>query len=145
MYYLRVRDTVVAEDSIGMVLGQAYREMFFLIGQRKLRPGRMMGFYYSSAPPFVLDAAIEVDRVPKMEPGRIRIDSIKGGDAVIVHYKGPYGQVALAYAALNGRMRELHVVGDGPPFEIYLNSPATVSDPYELRTDVCQLVRPAGK
>lgn len=136
MYILEIRDTASAEDSIGIVLGKDYKELFATINQNGLRPGKAMAFYYSSKPPFILDAAVEVDRFPRQTAGRIKINKTKGGNAVIVHYKGPYEQVGMAYTALNKWLTEFHKAADGSPFEIYLNDPTSERDPFELRTDV---------
>lgn len=138
---LAIRDTATTMTDIGRVLGRDYGEIFAFIKQNGFRPGRMIAFYYSYQPVFILEAAVEVDTFPHQISGRVTAREIAGGKAIIAHYKGPYEQVGIAYTAVSGRLKEQNKIADGPPFEVYLNDPMLVSDPFELRTDVCQLTK----
>jgi effector-binding domain-containing protein len=100
-----------------------------------------MAQYYSVQPVFIVDVAVEVDKFPTRTQGRIKINKIDGGKAVIAHYKGPYGQIGMAYAAIVSWLKEGNKIADGRPFEVYLDDPATVQDPSELRTDIYQLTK----
>jgi effector-binding domain-containing protein len=138
---LAIRDTANTMTDIGRVLGRDYGQLYTFIKQKNLKPGRMIAFYYSYQPTFILEAAVEVDTFPRQLSGRVTVREITGGKAIIAHYKGPYEQIAIAYAAVANRLKEHNMIADGPPFEVYLNDPMLVSDPFELRTDVCQLIK----
>ena len=98
---LVIRDTAAIGDSMGSILGKDYAELFALINQNGLSPGKAMALYYSNKAPFILDAAVEVDRFPAQTTGRIKINKLKGGNAIIAHYKGPYEHIGVAYTALH--------------------------------------------
>jgi effector-binding domain-containing protein len=141
MSVLMVRDTAATEQDMSQVINKAYGELFSFINQNGLQPGRVMGFYHTYQPPFVLDAAVEVDKFPFQVTGRIKINKVNGGNAVIAHFKGPYEQVAIAYTAISQYLKEKNKTAAGKPFEVYLNDPGSVKDPSELLTDVYQLIQ----
>lgn len=141
MLMLAIRDTAAGQAGLSQVFKRDYGELYTFIGQNGMRPGKPMARYYSVQPGFVLDVAVDVDRLPTTLTGRIRADSLKGGHALIVHYKGPYEQIGMAYTALDDRLRAQGKIADGRPFEVYLDDPATVQDPFELRTDIYQLLK----
>jgi len=76
-----------------------------------------------------------------MMTGRIKGKKIMGGDAVVVHYQGPYDQIGLAYSAIAKWLVEHKQKPLQQPFEIYMNDPGTVKDPQLLRTDVYQKIQ----
>lgn len=97
-----------------------------------------MAFYHTSRLPFIFEPAVEVDQLPTQFMGRIKGKKIEGGNAIVVHYQGPYDQVGRAYAAITKWLKENNKQPFQQPFEVYLNDPATVKDPQQLRTDVYQ-------
>jgi effector-binding domain-containing protein len=46
----------------------------------------------------------------------------------------------MAYSALDYWLEKNDKAAGGLPFEVYLNDPVTVQDPYDLRTDIYQLL-----
>ena len=100
-----------------------------------------MAFYHSYGLPFFIDVAVEVNRVPDLLPARIKAKYLPGGNAVIARYQGPYEQVGMAYTAIANWLKEHKKEAKEKPFEVYLNDPWEVNDPFELRTDVYQLIR----
>lgn len=138
MVILTIRDTAASQKNLSGVFSKDYRELFTYIHQNGLRPGKIMARYYSYQPSFILDVAVEVDKLPTMTKGRIKIDMANGGNAIIAHYKGPYDQIGMAYVAIENWLKERNKIADGRPFEVYLNDPAMVQDPTELLTDVYQ-------
>ena len=141
MTILVIKDTAASAEDISRIIGAGYGELFTFINQNGLTPGRVMAFYYTYQPPFKMDIAVEVDRVPPQTTGRIKLNRIYGGNAIVARYQGPYEKVELAYTAIMNWLKEHNQEAKGRPFEVYLNDPATVKDPYELRTDVYQLIR----
>ncbi|MGZ8518270.1 MAG: GyrI-like domain-containing protein, partial [Chitinophagaceae bacterium] len=61
-----------------------------------------------------------------------------GGDVLIAHTWGPYDQVGQAYLKIENWLKENNRKPKGNPFEVYLNDPAAVKSPSEIRTDVYQ-------
>ena len=138
MVILTIRDTAASQENRSGVFSKDYGELFTYINKNGLRPGKLMAQYYSYRPSFILDVAVEVDKFPTRTTGRIRINKTKDGNAVIAHYKGPYEQIGIAYAAIDSWLKEKNKKTDGRPFEVYLNDPMTVQDSSELRTDIYQ-------
>lgn len=138
---LAIKDSATSIEDISRVLGRGYGELFAFTGRNNLIPMRVMAFYYSYQPPITMDIGIEVGLIPANLPGRIYEKKIQGGKACIAHFQGPYNQVEIAYNAIANKLKEENKEASGQPFEVYLNSPATVKDPYELRTDIYQLYK----
>ncbi len=138
---LAIRDSATSMEDISRVLGKGYGELFAFIGKNSLMPLRVMAFYYSYRPPVPIDIAIEIGTIPASLSGRIYEKKIPGGRAFVAHYQGPYNQVAMAYSVIATKLKEDNKEASGQPFEVYLNSPDTVKDPYDLRTDIYQLYK----
>ena len=100
-----------------------------------------MAFYNSYQVPFFIDVAVEVNRVPEVLTGRIKAKNLAGGNALIAQYRGPYEQLEIAYTAIASWLRQHNKVAKDQPFEVYLNDPLEVKDPFDLRTDVYQLIK----
>ncbi|MDR3714226.1 MAG: GyrI-like domain-containing protein [Puia sp.] len=142
MTILTIRDTAASAVDISRVLARNYGELFTFIHQKGLKPGKVTAIYPSYQPAFaVVEAAIEIDSIPGQVTGRIKIDKIVGGDVVVVHYQGPYEQIRIAYTAIEKWLKREQREVRGSPFEVYLNDAVMVRDPFELRTDVCQLIK----
>jgi effector-binding domain-containing protein len=141
MIILVIKDTATSMEDISRVIGAGYGELFTFINQTGLIPGKVMAFYYTYQPPFKMDIAVEVNKIPAQTTGRIKLNKIFGGKAIVARYRGPYEKVEIAYTAIADWLKQHQQEAKGLPFEVYLNDPATVKDPYELRTDVYQLTR----
>ena len=141
MTLLIVRDTAASSAEISTILQKGYRELFSFATQKQLTPGRAMAFYYSSQPPFIIEVGIEVNKHPQKTTGRVKKKSIDAGKIIVAHYQGPYQQISLAYKTIDRWMHVNNKKATAAPFEIYLNDPSSTTDPYELRTDVCQFIK----
>jgi effector-binding domain-containing protein len=141
MIILVIKDTATSMEDISRVIGAGYGELFTYINQSGLLPGKVMAFYHTYQPPFKMDIAVQVNKIPAQTTGRIKLNRIFGGKAIVAHYQGPYEKVEMAYTAISGWLKQHNQEAKGRPFEVYLNDPATVKDPSELRTDVYQLTR----
>ncbi|WP_018616616.1 GyrI-like domain-containing protein [Segetibacter koreensis] len=137
---LFIKDT---SDTSGLskVIGSGYAELFAFINQHGLKPGKVMAFYHRYVNPVSLEMAVEVDKLPATFAGRIQSKTVQGGDAVVAHYTGPYEEMEVPYNAITEWVKDNSKQANGPPFEVYLNSPDMVKDKYELKTDVYQLLR----
>lgn len=129
-----------AED-IGMFLNAAYIDLCAFINKHRLPSNRTMAFYYTYISPFVAEAAIEVDSIPPVLDSTVHTRVLEGGEALVVHYKGPYENAALAYHAMNKWLIDNHKEPRGMPFEVYLNDPITIKDKNKLLTDIYQFIQ----
>ena len=141
MNIVMIRDTAETVAQIHLVLSRDYQELFTFTQQNALKTGKVMVFYHTTRPPFIMDVAVETDRFPLQTTGRIRINKYMEGSVIIAHYQGPYEQVGMAYNAIAAWLRGHSKTGIHAPFEVYLNNPAMVTDNYELRTDVYQYIK----
>jgi effector-binding domain-containing protein len=134
-------DTATTVESFSPKMEKGYNRLFTLIGQQQLKPDRVMAIYHTITPPWVFDIAVEVDKEPAQLKDAVQFKTIAGGDAVTVHYKGPYEQIEKAYLQIEEWLKKNNKQKAGPPIEIYLNDPATVKDKNELLTDVYQIIK----
>lgn len=141
MKVLIIPEMIAELDDFGQLIKADYEELFTFIRQNHLQPGKVMAFYYTQESPFLMDVAIEVDNLPAVLTGRIKAISLEGGQAVVVHYQGPYDQIGAAYAKLNEWLKKNNKKALETSFETYLNDPAAVKDPWELRTDIYQRIK----
>lgn len=135
-----VTDTAVTTESFSPKMGKGYGVLFTLIGQQQLKPGKVMAIYHNMTPPWIFDIAVEVDKEPMQLSNGVQFKTIGGGNAVVVHYKGPYEQIEKAYQQIDEWLSKNNKLRAGPPIEVYLNDPAMVKDKNELLTDVYQLI-----
>jgi effector-binding domain-containing protein len=134
-------DSVVTADSFSLKMGKGYGILFTLIGQQQLKPGKVMAMYHTITPPYIFDIAVEVDREPAQLNNGVQFKTISGGDAIMVHYKGPYEKIEKAYLQIEEWLKKNNRLRAGSPIEVYLNDPAMVKDKSELLTDVYQLIQ----
>ena len=138
MSVLYINDTATSTEAIKNVLGKDYGELMQCISINKLQPLKFMAWYYSTQPPWYMDAAVQTPGAPEQITGRIKSRIQKGGEVIIAHMWGPYDQVGKAYSKIEIWMKENNRKAGSAPFEVYLNDPAAVKSPSEIRTDVYQ-------
>jgi effector-binding domain-containing protein len=138
MNILFITDTAATTDGIKDVLGKAYGEIMQFVQQTQLQPLKFMAWYGSVQPPWIMNVAVEIDKIPEAATGRIHYKVQPGGEVLIAHILGPYDQVGQAYSAIGKWMNENHRQAKSAPFEVYINDPASVKDPSEIQTDVYQ-------
>jgi len=140
MNVIYIVDTATTTDDISSKMGKNYSRLFAFIGRRQLNIGKVLAIYRTSSPPWIFDVAVEVDREPVQTEG-IKFKTIEGGEAIVLHFKGPYEQLGNAYEQIDEWLKENKKQRSGAPMEVYLNEPATVKDKNELLTDVYQLIK----
>lgn len=141
MHLLIITDTAASVAEISPLFKKDYEELFAFIGKNTLIADKVLAFYHSYGPQFSMDVAVEVNRIPQQLSGRIKTKYLAGGNAVIARYQGPYEQVTKAYASITKWLKEHGKKPKDKPFEVYLNDPSAVTDPFELRTDVYQFIK----
>ena len=93
MKVIYIADTVKTMDSISSKMGKDYGCLFMFIGKNQLRPGKLLAIYHTSEAPWILDVAVEVDRLPGELMGNVQFKNTDSGDAIVLHFKGPYEQL----------------------------------------------------
>ena len=141
MIVLFVKDTASNVTDISRIMKSGYGELFSFVHQNDLKIAKVMAFYYSYEPPFICDIAVEVNEAPASTKGRIKINKLPGGNAVIAHFRGPYEKLELAYTEIKNWLVRHNRKAKGRAFEVYLDDPAMVKDANELRTDVYQQIQ----
>ncbi|HEY0677759.1 MAG TPA: GyrI-like domain-containing protein [Chitinophagaceae bacterium] len=139
MIILIIRDTAVTMDRIGPVLGRDYGEIAAFMSKSSLQfAGQPMAWYHTEKEPYILEAGIPVNKKPEVVEGRIAIKEIGQDKAVVVHFWGPYELTGKAYEKIKDWLKQNNRKAKGPPFDIYVTDPSTVTDPYQVQTDIIQ-------
>lgn len=140
MVALVIKDTAATMADVGPVLGKDYSEIQSFMQSNGLQfAGQPMAWYFSQPPPFILEAGIPVNKKPAAGEGRISIREVSRAKAVAVHFWGPYEQIPQAYAKISDWLKKNKKKPNGAVFEIYVTDPSTVSDPYQVQTDIIQI------
>ena len=138
MPVLYINDTAASSESIKGILGRDYGELIQFLNKNKLQPLKFIAWYYTTQAPWHMDVAVQTLNISDKLSGRIQSRIQKGGEVLIAHMWGPYDQVGQAYAKIEMWLQENSRKAASAPFEVYLNDPATVKSPSEIRTDVYQ-------
>ena len=140
MIVLAIRDTATSMDQIGPTLARDYGEIGTVMRNNGLQfAGAPMAWYHTEQAPFVLEAGIPVDKKPAATGGRVTIREVPQSKAVVVHFWGPYEQTGKAYEKIKEWLKKNNKTAKGAPFDRYITDPTTVSDPYQVQTDIIQV------
>ena len=141
MVILFISDTAKETAELGTIFNKDYGELMRFVSENKLMAKKFLAWHYSTQPPWTMDVAVEIEKVPSGLKGRIKSRIVKGGDVLIAHVWGPYSELSKAYAQIESWLKQNKRTASGTPFEVYLNDPSIVKDPSEIRTDVYQLLQ----
>lgn len=135
-HYLAVRDTA-SIATISMKLGTNYGKIGAAMKKQKLEmSGAPFAIYYSeSSMNFDMDAAVQVNKPGKAD-GNVLPGEIKGGNALLVKFFGPYEKTADAHAMIHQYVGEHGKKITGAPWEVYMTDPMTEKDTMKWETDV---------
>jgi effector-binding domain-containing protein len=138
MSILFISDTAVQTQDLGPTFSKDYAELMRFVQQNQLAPKKFLAWYYSTQSPWIMDIAVETDKIPSELKGRISSRIEKGGEVLIAHMWGPYSELSRAYMQIKNWLKENSRIARGAPFEVYLNDPSIVKDPSEIKTDIYQ-------
>jgi len=142
MTVLYTIEKAATSDEIGQKLGAAYGEMGAFMKKNNLQmAGAPAATYKSQQAPFDFEAWASVNAAPKKVEGRIKFKKIEGGKAVVAHFFGPYEMNYKGFEKLMSYIKEKGLTPVGSSYEVYVNDPTTVKDPYEIQTDIYQVVK----
>lgn len=124
-------------------IGQCFYELSQIAASEKLWPRveGMVAVHYDD-PNVVAEkdlrahAAVHINDAGPL-PESLEEISLAGGRCAVLHYKGPYQSIKVAYDYLYGDWlpKSEHEPADAPPYEVYLNDPSTTAES-ELLTDI---------
>ncbi len=93
MAILFISDTAKQIQDIGSVLSKGYSELMKYAQENQLRSKKFLAWYYSVQSPWIMDIAVETDKLPSELRGRIKSRIEKGGEVLIAHMWGPYSEL----------------------------------------------------
>jgi effector-binding domain-containing protein len=141
MKVIYIVDTAITDDNISSKMAKDYGELFMLLGQQQLKPGRLMAIYHTPTVPWIFDVAVEVNQAPDKLMNRTKFKTTESGEAIVLHFRGAYEKLDTAYLQIEEWLKKNNKLKSGPPIEVYLNDPGTVKDKNDLLTDVYQLIK----
>jgi effector-binding domain-containing protein len=139
-----IQTVLLIRDSAGPktyanVFGKGFMEIMGFMKANKIKEsGHPFAIYlkYDTATMFsVMDMGIPVEKADKGK-GRVRVETIPAGNAVVAYYFGPYEKTGPAYNALHQYIKESGLEMKGGPWEIYVTDPMTQKDPMKVETDI---------
>jgi effector-binding domain-containing protein len=135
---LLIRDSA-GPKTYERVLGKGFGEIMQFTKANKIQcTGPPFAIYlkYDTVTMFsVMDMGIPVEKADKGK-GRIRVEKVPAGNAVVAYYFGPYDKTGTAYNALHQYCKEAGKVSTGGPREVYITDPMTEKDPMKVETDI---------
>jgi len=135
---LLIRDSA-GPTTYAQILGKGYGEIMQFAKTNKLQfTGHPFAIYlkYDTVTQFsVMDMGIPVGKAEKGK-GRVRVETIPAGNAVVAYYFGPYEKTGPTYIALHQYCKESGKVTVGGPWEIYVTDPMVEKDPMKVETDI---------
>ncbi len=134
--YLYVKDSA-NEQSIGEHLGKDYGMIGQAMGKQKLQmAGAPFAIYYTSNDnAWTFDAGMMVDKKGK-DDGNVKAGERMEGNAVVVHYFGPYMGSAKAHKQAQEYIGKNNKTITGAPWEVYVTDPGMEKDTMKWQTDV---------
>jgi AraC family transcriptional regulator len=130
-------------------VGSTFQRLFAWAGQRALLgpAAQALGICHddpdvTSADKLRYDCCVTVADSVTGE-GDVGVQTLAGGEYVVVTHRGPYEKLPETWRWLYGTWLPTsgREPADGPPFEVYRNSPADTA-PEALLTDVCVPLAP---
>jgi len=133
---LVIRDTLSSLSDLTYRIGKHFYRMYDFLADNKMKPGRSMTFYVTDKPPFIFEAGIEIFKIPVQFDEGMHVRKLPAGHAIVAHYTGPYETINIAYETLFSWQRQHPKEKAGLMFEVYVNDPVVIKNPYQLKTDV---------
>ncbi|RXS77777.1 hypothetical protein ETR37_18920, partial [Geobacillus sp. PK12] len=126
-------------EEIGKTVGAGFEELYtFVTGAGAIPAGPPQAAYPGDFQPggeVDVDLYVPIDGAPPAQGG-IDFVTLPGGPVAKTSHRGPYDRVGAAYEALFTWVREHGRTPAGPPRELYLTGPDTVTEPADYLTDV---------
>jgi effector-binding domain-containing protein len=135
-YFMYVHDSAAAAN-IGEHLGKDYGMIGQASGKQKLTmTGAPFAIYYNGGTEaWAFDAGAPFDKKGK-DDGVVKAGERHGGNAVLVHYYGPYMGVSKAHAQAHEYITKNNKKITGAPWESYVTDPMTEKDTMKWKTEV---------
>ena len=135
---LFISDTARQTQDIGPIFSKDYGELMIFAQQNQLKPKKFLAWYHSVQPPWIMEIALETDKLPSTLNGRVKSRIEKGGEVLIAHMWGPYSELSQSYIQIDKWLKQNNRMARANPFEVYINDPSAVKDPSDIQTDIYQ-------
>lgn len=137
MHVMGIRTKMKITDLKSDNFASWYKEINHAIAMQKLAmSGPPMTIYYSyDSLNTELEAAIPVSGTGKKD-GTVNYHDIKGGNNLIVHYFGNYGNLSPVYNAAFQYIAQNGLKSTGAPMEIYVTDPSMEKDTSKWLTEL---------
>jgi effector-binding domain-containing protein len=139
---LVIKDSAATQERISIKLAEIFStKLQDVIKKNNVKIiGPPMAWYQTQKAPFFFEAGFAVDKKPTQLSPQMKIKEIGIDSIVVVHFYGPYHLTAMAYEAVNERMKLNKKKPTGAPYEIYVTDPIDKDgkpvDPYRVQTDI---------
>ncbi len=136
--FIALTDSIATQE-IGNFLGSAYGLIGQFIESNRLKiQGAPVAFYNGdpTQPTWVITAAMPILKAPQKTSGNLFIMNTVDQKVVSASHFGDYNTSADTYYKLEDYINLKGLTVSGVPWEEYLNSPATISDPLQLETKI---------
>ncbi|MCW3086460.1 MAG: hypothetical protein JWP12_3826 [Bacteroidetes bacterium] len=108
----------------------------FMLANKLTQSGPACAFYHGfSADKIDMECAIPIDKEVKGD-GMVNVNKQQAGNAVVIHFYGPYMGTASAHATINKWITEHHKKITGSPWEVYVTDPMVEKDTAKWLTEV---------
>jgi len=98
--------------------------------------GPVMAIYNSFSPEKIdLECAVPISKEVKGD-GTVNVIKMPAGNAVMVHYYGPYMGTEAAHKAIDTYVKENNKKVTGAPWEVYITDPGVEKDTAKWLTDI---------
>ncbi len=107
MKLVYLMDTAIRKDDISQKMQKGYSKLFAFIIQQQLISSRTLAIYQTIESPWLFEIAVEVDKHPQQLTEGIQFKTIEGGEAIVIHYKGPYEEIRKAYLQIEEWLKRI--------------------------------------
>lgn len=135
-------DSAASFERIGLKLEKIYgTKLPEYVKKNNLKiTGSNMAWYKKQSAPFFFEAGIPVNKAGAKPVKGVQIRQLNAGNALIVHFFGPFELLPQGYDAMKEWMKENKKSPAGPSYEIYITETVDKNgkpvDPYKIQTDI---------
>ncbi len=134
--YIGIRKQVKKEQ-LNQFLGTSFSNLIDAIKKQEV-PFKGSPFtinYAAKNGIYDIEAGIRIER-PMQESESLKLGRIDSCKAFVIHYTGPYKEIAPVYEATFNYLKEQSIQAIGAPIEFYMNDPTMVKDSTQFKTDL---------
>ncbi|WP_026875765.1 MerR family transcriptional regulator [Jiangella gansuensis] len=132
-------------DALSDTSSNAYHQLYAALaaaGASPAGPPRMV-YLDLADDAWTIEASVPVAGLPASAdlPSGLTLHRHDGGRAAVTRHVGPYDELGLAYREVESWIGARGLTTAAPPYDVYINNPAEVTDPGKLETEIVWPVR----